>query len=177
MIILRIPGTPAPKGSSRAILRGGHAVNVPSGSDTNKARLADWKADVSVACWRAVPGSVELADDKTGPVAVGCLFAFPMRKADVRKSGSPMLRAPLLLTVRPDVDKLVRSTLDAITSSGCIWRDDSQAIVLAARVYIPPGHPIESVVIIGDDVHAVTAEWQHELLKAGDRMRIAKEAA
>jgi Holliday junction resolvase RusA-like endonuclease len=41
--------------------------------------------------------------------------------------------------VRPDLDKLLRSTLDGLTDAG-VWRDDSQVVsISAAKVYAKNG--------------------------------------
>ena len=45
-----VSGTPAPKGSARAIQRGGFAVLVPSTSDTNKRAIKSWTQAVG---WQA----------------------------------------------------------------------------------------------------------------------------
>jgi Holliday junction resolvase RusA-like endonuclease len=38
-------------------------------------------------------------------------------------------------TTKPDVDKLLRTCLDAITQAGNVWADDSQVIVLTGAKY------------------------------------------
>src|SRR5437868_6855849 len=42
MITLDVLGTPAPKGSNRAMVFGGRARFVPGGSKTNQANLKSW---------------------------------------------------------------------------------------------------------------------------------------
>ena len=124
------------------MIRGGRAVHVPSGSEVNRQRLASWKTAV-VDSARHYAGSL-----LTGPVGVSIVFRFPMRVADVKR-GHPRPNAPRYHTSKPDVDKLLRSTLDAITSSG-VWTDDSQvSISLAAKAYVPPGAWIGAQVFIG----------------------------
>ena len=56
--------------------------------------------------------------------------------------------APLWHDKRPDVDKLARAVLDAITESGTL-RDDCQVVALSARKrYGPPGVAIT----LGEDL-------------------------
>lgn len=174
VIRLDVPGTPAPKGSARAVIRGARAISIPSGSDANKARLASWKAEMLAA--------IRCCDNRlngfTGNAIVcACVFRFPMRKGDLGTGANamrPKHGVHAYLTSKPDVDKLLRSTLDAITASGVIWRDDSQAIVMGARVYVPPGMPVMSTVLLGTDIAEVTAAWLAECKAAEETMENAK---
>lgn len=174
MIILRIPAEPAPKGSNRAMIFGGRAHIVPNSGTTNMRKQRAWTKAVCAALLAELRGRPLRW---TGPVTLACVFAFQLRKGDLRRNGLVKPSTPTLLTVRPDGDKCLRLTADAVTQSGLVWKDDSQAVFLAARVYIPPGHPVESVLLIGTDLQAVTAMWQHEINQAGENMRRAKGAA
>jgi Holliday junction resolvase RusA-like endonuclease len=41
-------------------------------------------------------------------------------------------------TKRPDLDKLLRATFDAVTATGRVWADDSQVVkVTAEKLYTP----------------------------------------
>src|SRR5206468_58994 len=65
----------------------------------------------------------------TGPVDVGLYFYFPRPKSHYRTGrNSHLLKDPATeyKPSKPDLDKLVRAALDAITQSGRIWRDDAQ---------------------------------------------------
>lgn len=110
------PGIPAPKGSARAITVGkgknARAVLVPSSSDANRRAQDAWAGAVG---WsgRAQFGSAPPMD---GAVAVRVVFHMP----------APKRLARLRPTVKPDLDKLLRSTLDALT--GIAWRDDAQIV-------------------------------------------------
>jgi Holliday junction resolvase RusA-like endonuclease len=130
-----VVGTPAPKGSSRAILVRGRAVNVPSGSDENKYRLRSWAHEV-ITELQAHP----LPELLEGPIAVVTLFILQSRKGDLTDDGRLKLRAPFFPKGKPDTDKLLRATFDAITASAAVWHDDAQvAFPFAPRIYAPPG--------------------------------------
>lgn len=68
----------------------------------------------------------------TGPVLVELGFWFHRPKAHYgtgRNRTTLRPGAPTMHTQRPDVDKLIRSTLDALT--GTVWHDDSQVIAVS----------------------------------------------
>jgi len=62
------------------------------------------------------------------PVFVQITFLFERRKSDLDSNGRPKANAPLYKSTAPDLDKLVRSTLDAIT--GILIKNDSQVVNL-----------------------------------------------
>lgn len=130
MISLDVLGVPAPKGSGRAMNIGGRARYIASSSGANAKKQALWvKAIVSAA------RGCELID---GPVGVVVVFRMPRPKGHYTARGLLREKAPLHPTVAPDLDKLVRCTLDALT--GLAFGDDSRVIsVLASKVYAVPG--------------------------------------
>lgn len=189
MLMLEVIGTPAPKGSSRAMLVKGNAINVPSGSNANRDKLKSWKQSIADAVgevrrhYRDAVG-VERPLYQ-GPLIVGIVYRFAMRAGDLWKGSGgevygPRSTAPMFLSVKPDCDKLDRATLDAITSAGGVWIDDAQiAVKLSARVYAPPGHSVGATVIINaigtnDDPAGVHDAWQGELVEAQRVLELAK---
>ena len=100
-----VPGEPAPQGSKRHV---GNGIMVESSK--------------KVPAWRSAVSLMAHAQHKhyRGPVEVTCEFVMPRPKAWGKKRQDPM-------TQRPDVDKLLRSTLDGLTNSGII-PDDSCVI-------------------------------------------------
>ena len=111
---VRVHGHPAPQGSKRCFCRNGRATVVESSSDRVKA----WRAAV-VAALQPIPASPHL----TGPVHVDLEFYLPRPKAH---------RGAETHIKRPDVDKLVRATLDALTTAR-IYADDSQVDTLVVH--------------------------------------------
>lgn len=97
-----VPGVPAPQGSKRHV---GNGIMVESSK--------------KVPAWRSAVSLIAHATHKrfTGPVEVTCEFVMPRPKRLGATKQEPM-------TQRPDVDKLLRSTLDGLTNSGII-PDDS----------------------------------------------------
>jgi Holliday junction resolvase RusA-like endonuclease len=120
-----VPGIPAPQGSKRFLgVKGGRGVMVESASE----KVRSWRADVREAF------AGVLSDPLVGPVRVEVEFRLP------RPASVPPRRRPWP-TVKPDVDKLVRSTLDALKSAG-VYGDDAQVVrLVAAKVYADEGPP------------------------------------
>lgn len=114
-------GEPAPQGSKNAYVRGGRVVLVESST-----KVKPWRDLITLAVRQAAMRSGWNADDR--PVAVSLIFTMPSPKA--------LPKGIVLHTKRPDLDKLVRSTLDGITDAGNVWRDDSNVASLSAmKVY------------------------------------------
>ena len=104
-----IPGRPAPQGSKRHL---GNGIMVES----SKA-VKPWRVDVAWAAREHFPTPLE------GPVRLELEFVMPRPKSTPKRSTPPAIK-------RPDVDKLARAVLDAIT--GVVVVDDSQIVELWA---------------------------------------------
>lgn len=107
-----VPGTPAPQGSKRYLGNrgGGRGILVESAG----AKVKSWRADVREAATGLVPAPIEGAVDVT-------ITFFLARPRSVSVARRP------LPTVKPDIDKLLRSTLDALKSAG-VYGDDAQVV-------------------------------------------------
>lgn len=119
---LVVYGTPAPQGSKKAFVNRGRAVIV----DDNK-RTRPWREAVKEAAIIA-----RGADSLLGPVAVSIRFYLPRPASHFgtgRNIGQVKAAAPAYPASVPDIDKLARSTLDALTDSGLI-KDDKQIVTL-----------------------------------------------
>lgn len=136
-IIFEVLGTPAPKGSSRAMLIAGHALNVPSGSDVNRRKLKTWDANVR-ECATAANGYAVAPAFVQQPLWVHIRFFLRRPAGHFGKKG---LResAPLWPTSKPDVDKLARATLDSM--KGTIYDDDSRIASLTVEKHYAGERP------------------------------------
>lgn len=111
---LWVPGVPAPQGSKRHVGRG---VLVESSK-----RLPAWRAAVEHHARQWVGTHFGAWEPMVGPVGVSVKFFLPRPERCPRE----------LPCVRPDVDKLVRAALDALTNAR-IFGDDGQVVDLITR--------------------------------------------
>jgi len=122
VLTFTVPGTPVPQGSKRAF--GNRVV------DSNSKALKPWRATITSVALEANAG----ADPISGPVEVQLVFTFPHPKTHFRtgkNAGVLKDSAPQFVTVKPDLDKLIRAVLDGLTDAQ-IFRDDSQVVSLEA---------------------------------------------
>ena len=126
MITFVAHGVPAPKGSTKAFVRGGRAIVV-----NDCERTKPWQAIVMHAAIEAMDMRRMM---QVGPLRVRCSFRLPRPKSLLKRDGTPRdeRKTP---SVKPDLDKLVRALLDALTDAGC-WVDDVHVVsVEAEKVY------------------------------------------
>lgn len=104
----RVDGIPTPQGSKRAFVRNGRANLV----EVAGAALKAWRQDVTVAAIAARRHQDWIPLE--GPAQVHINFRLPRPKSRPDDDWHAN---------RPDVDKLTRAVLDALTTAE-IWRDD-----------------------------------------------------
>jgi len=110
-------GTPQPQGSTRVFMHAGKPKIT-----TDNARLKPWRKHIVMAAWMAM-GDVDWKTTEA-PVLVSLSFAMPRGKTVKRRWH----------TVKPDIDKLTRGVLDALTTAE-VYRDDSQVIALTVTKF------------------------------------------
>jgi Holliday junction resolvase RusA-like endonuclease len=143
-----VAGLPAPQGSKSAVVIKGRAVII----DDNSKSLRAWRKSVAAAAEVALGyGAPPL-----GPVKLSLGFVLPRGVTVTRPAPS----------VRPDLDKLVRAVMDAVTASGA-WGDDAQVVELhCSKVYgaAPGVHVLVEPVPPGAAYGPVFAglEWEWE---------------
>lgn len=142
MIAFTVNGIPAQQGSKKAFVVKGRAVVV----DDNKGPLKTWRQTVQAAAQTAIANHptcpVPAYDD--GPLEVTVIYRMPRPQAHYgTRAGQRYLKpsAPVHVDRLPDIDKLDRAILDALTAAG-MWRDDRQVARLCVeKVYADPGIP------------------------------------
>lgn len=108
---ITVHGTPAPQGSKRHV-GAGRMVE-------SSAAVKPWREAVK---WAALAILATDAVPLDGPLAVTVWFAL------AKPASAPKTRR-VWPAKRPDLDKLLRSTLDALGEAG-VWRDDAQVVSL-----------------------------------------------
>jgi Holliday junction resolvase RusA-like endonuclease len=124
-VTFTVYGVAQPKGNMRAFLKRG--MKFPIVTETNR-NVRSWSQLVAEGASRALAEGV--GQQITGPVGVEVLFALPRPKKYQR------LGLTVAHCVAPDIDKLLRGVLDAL--SRVVFVDDAQVVqVLATKIYAP----------------------------------------
>lgn len=120
----RLEGIAVPQGSKTATVINGRAVMF----DSNK-KLKDWRRDATRQLLEQFGASGVSPFPAQQALGVVIIFRLPKPKSVKRDKPS----------VKPDVDKLVRSIFDSVTDAK-IWAGDEQVTqVNAAKEYCRPG--------------------------------------
>lgn len=123
---IRVHGVPAPQGSKRHVGRG---VMIESSK-----KVKPWRESVKWAAMEC-PESCNWPM-VSGPVQVEITFYLPKPKS-AKKNAVP--------DKKPDLDKLIRSTFDALTDAG-VWEDDSRVVGLTAHKWYAENRPAGVVI-------------------------------
>jgi len=109
-----VGGVPVPQGSKTVFMVKGKPVL----ADANSKALKPWRTAVAAVVrsvgFRSIP--------RERAVAVSAVFTFERPKTVKRE----------FPTVKPDLDKLIRAVMDAVTDSG-LWADDCQVVDMRIR--------------------------------------------
>lgn len=103
-----VAGNPVPKGSFRAFNNGGRPVIT-----NNNPKTKDWEMRIA---HEAQANIGDWPPNFDGPVSIAIAFVFPRPKS--------LKKSEFFHIKRPDLDKLIRASLDGIT--GILIKDDSQ---------------------------------------------------
>lgn len=125
-----VPGIPQPQGSTKSFQARGRVVTT-----SDNPKLRPWRDAV---CWHARAALGRQAPFAC-PLVVSAVFYLPRPAGHFgsgRNAGQLRPAAPAYPAVKPDLDKLVRGVLDALSEAG-VWRDDAQVVALGevAKVY------------------------------------------
>ena len=110
MISFWIDGEPAPQGSKNGFIKNGRVVMVES-----SIKVKPWRIAVASETRKQVQSALQ------NPVEIALVFHLPRPKTVTRKWPA----------VKPDLDKLIRSTFDGLTTGG-LYTDDALVIAVSA---------------------------------------------
>lgn len=111
------PGKPVPQGSKN-IGRGGQLY------EQNTRALKAWRNAIAFTCVDAT--NKHRQGPFEGPVELWINFVFLRPASHLTKAGDLRKSAPIFHTFKPDIDKLTRAVLDALT--GAAFDDDRQVV-------------------------------------------------
>ena len=123
MVSFFVPGHPISKGSMRAFkLPNGAVISTAS----NASSLKPWEATIRSIAAKEISGFLP----PENAIRIELSFYLQRPKGHFKKSGEVSEKAPRFPAKKPDVDKLCRSVLDALT--GIAYHDDAQVTKLEA---------------------------------------------
>jgi Holliday junction resolvase RusA-like endonuclease len=114
MINYFVEGEPAPQGSKNGFVKNGRVVMVESSKKVKPWREAVTEQTARYLSWNTL-------EAMTTPVEIALVFYLPRPKSVTRDWPS----------VKPDLDKLIRSSFDGLTSGG-LYTDDALVIAVSA---------------------------------------------
>lgn len=140
-MIIRVYGTPASKGSGRAILRGGKALYLSGGSKQQQEQQQSWERAMRDAIDADGPGT----DPFLTPVQVSATFLMARPKAHYR-AGTLKATAPTWCDKGKDLDKMIRATLDPLQVYGVLQNDSQVVRVVAVKRYVEAGEATGAII-------------------------------
>lgn len=129
MFELIVYGNPAPQGSKRAVGRRRNGSTILVEQSRN---VAPWRALVAAQARMRLEETNRLGVPFSGAVRASVDFTMPPPKRLPTGRVRP--------SVSPDLDKLARAILDALTAAG-VWRDDGQVVSLILEEWYPGPPP------------------------------------
>jgi crossover junction endodeoxyribonuclease RusA len=128
-----VRGTPVPQGTARAFVAGGRAYLATDTNRTNSP-IGAWRSAIRTEA-QAAMGAAPLIG---GPVHVAAVFAMRRPTSLPKRVTEP--------DAKPDLDKLARALLDAIT--GVVIRDDAQVVSMLLRKRYDSDKPGVAVTVL-----------------------------
>lgn len=146
-------GTPWPQGSKSAVPRkgGGRPIVIEGNNAKARTNLAEWRSAVR---WTFAAAVEELGSPAPWDGPVGLVLEFLMPK------GSSLPRWKRWADRKPDGDKLLRSTMDALTMAG-VYTEDSRVVdVHVRKLYAIDRPPGAWVRVWGVDPRSELVPWE-----------------
>lgn len=147
-LTLRPIGIPAPQGSKSGFYNPklGRVQMVESSK-----KVKPWRQDVIAAASNAIAQHTDWTQLE-GPLELTAVFYFTRPGYHYRTgrySGELRPNAPRFVDKKPDLDKIIRSTLDGLGQAG-VYKDDSQVVRFHQidQIYADPGVPPGALITI-----------------------------
>ncbi len=129
---VKVYGIPAPQGAKTRLP---NRAMVEGSSTTGRAKLKNWRSAVAE---QAAVVADEQGVTLSGPVSLLVEFRFPVAKARAKRCAG-MFDGMLYKTGKPDLDKLLRATGDALVAGGLLARDELIVSLFATKREVAEG--------------------------------------
>jgi len=147
-IIIEVPGKPISQGSLTTF----RSKSTGRMISPNPKNLTDWRGKIAFFAMQEMRESELYMAEKGTPVVVSATFVFERPKnhyrtgkySDVLKPSAP---DAYYHTQAPDLDKLIRAVLDAL--SGVAYHDDSQVFCIARTFKMWSKYPPRAFIRVG----------------------------
>lgn len=110
-------------------------------------KVGPWREAVVAACLREDLTGAAFA----GPVRVSCTFYLTRPQGHRNARGELKPSAPRYPATTPDLDKIIRSTLDALTQAAVIQDDRLVVAIDAVKLYATPARPPGADLVITEE--------------------------
>jgi crossover junction endodeoxyribonuclease RusA len=148
-----VPGQPVPQGSMKGFVRTGKA-GVPVAALTHSNPLLNaWRMKVTGHMIDAIQRSPMIQHvPLTGAVGARITFRMPRPQYHYGTGKNDHLlkpSAPKYPAKAPDLDKMLRAILDALTDAQ-VWEDDGQVVnVSTMKLFADADHPAGVTIVVG----------------------------
>lgn len=132
----RVLGVPAPQGSKTAVVRGGKPRLLEGGSTKGREAHQAWRTAVGWEARAAAQRDGALPED--APLTVVLAFFMPKPQSRPKKA--------VWADRKPDLDKLIRATVDGLADGGLLAHDSRIVSVTASKRYAEIGEPTGALV-------------------------------
>lgn len=152
-LTIDVLGTPAPQGSKKGFFN--PKLGRVQVVEDNAPKTKTWRQDVLTAAVDAQPEGWEPID---AAVWIEAVFYFRRPASHFgtgRNAGTLKDSAPERPAVKPDIDKVLRATLDGLATAGCYVNDSRVVSVTVEKRYVDELHRLEGAVI---EVYALDQE-------------------
>ena len=171
MIEFFVLGDPAPKPAPRAVMRDGkgRALARPRMVKTGK-KIRQWESCVRAWAWSAMEKQAYTPFIAKHEIESMLLFGMTRPASHYTGTGKLKTSAPMLCNRKPDLDNLVKATMDAL--EGICFDNDSRIVKRdSAMVYADKGQPPGCYVLL-KQIEEVTAAnytmlYHHTLQRFG----------
>jgi Holliday junction resolvase RusA-like endonuclease len=158
IVTFTVAGLPQPKGSTKAFVPLAWAREAAAAGKAPRAIVTSDNPDAEN--WQQLIASQAQAAAEgvlfVGPITVAVIFRLP------RPASAP--RRIVHHCTKPDIDKLARACLDALT--GVVFADDKAVIDLRARkVFASPASPPGAEITVGEAVAPEPAHSSFDLFR------------